>query len=216
MRLLLVRHGESLGNAENRFQGREEYPLTERGLEQARRLADRLRRECGAVDAVYSSPQGRALQTAECVAEALSVDVIPDPRLREYHIGMLTGLTMDEARERFPRLQELRARDGETFVPIPGEEGREALAQRVGEALDDYRAQYTDGQTVVVVSHGGALGAVLCRLVGLPADRPGPFRLSNASLSIVELANGRARLVGLNDTCHLAGSHLNGGGGSDD
>lgn len=211
MRLLLVRHGESLGNAENRFQGQDEYPLTERGLEQARRLAERLRRECGAVDAVYSSPQGRALQTAACVAEALSVDVILDPRLREYHIGMLTGLTMDEARERFPRLQELRARDGETFVPIPGEEGREALAQRVGEALDDYRAQYTDGQTVIVVSHGGALAAMLCRLVGLPADRPGPFRLSNASLSIVELANGRARLVGLNDTRHLAGI-----GGSDD
>ena len=53
MRLLLVRHGESLGNAENRFQGREEDLLTERGLEQARRPAERLRRECGAVDAVY-------------------------------------------------------------------------------------------------------------------------------------------------------------------
>lgn len=62
---------------------------------------------------------------------------------------------------------------------------------------------------------------MLCRLVGLPADRPGPFRLSTASLSVMELVNGRVRLVGLNDTCHLAtghlaGGHLNGGGGSDD
>lgn len=216
MRLLLVRHAESQGNAENCFQGRDEYPLTERGLTQARRLAERLRREHEGVEAIYSSPQGRALQTAEYVAKALSAPVMRDPRLCERHIGVLTGLTLDEALERYPDWADAWRSADDAWPTVPGEECAEALACRVGQALDAYRQRHADGQTVVVVSHGGALGAMLCHLLGLTGTRRNPFVFGNASLSVVDVARGRVRLVGLNDTCHLNGDDHDNVGGSDD
>src|SRR5207247_1666190 len=74
MRLLLIRHAESQGNFERRLQGRREFPLTERGLAQAQALAERL--VSLPLSAVYSSPVGRAIQTAEVLAAEACLDVL--------------------------------------------------------------------------------------------------------------------------------------------
>ena len=94
MRLLLVRHAESQGNREMRLQGRREFPLTRRGLDQARALADRLAK-CPPT-AIYASPITRAARTAEAVAERCGLSVAADPRLEEYDFGEASGLTWTE------------------------------------------------------------------------------------------------------------------------
>ncbi|MBF8286806.1 MAG: putative phosphoglycerate mutase family protein, partial [Dehalococcoidia bacterium] len=82
MRLLLIRHAESEGNAQGRLQGRKEYPLTARGAVQAAALAQRLAVE--PIAAVYASPIRRALDTALAVGTQLGSEVIAEPRLQEY------------------------------------------------------------------------------------------------------------------------------------
>ncbi|MFQ5879528.1 MAG: histidine phosphatase family protein, partial [Dehalococcoidia bacterium] len=85
MRLILVRHGESVGNAERRLQGQGDFPLTELGREQSRRLGRYLARE--GVNAVYGSTIRRAWETAEAVGEALGLAPQPLPGVEEYDFG---------------------------------------------------------------------------------------------------------------------------------
>jgi len=215
VRLLLVRHGESQGNLEDRFQGRDEYPLTARGLRQARCLAERLEREGVAPAVIYSSPQERALRTAGCLTEALAAPLVTDPRLCERDVGVLTGLTFAEVCARYPEWGRAWQAANDEWPPIPGEEGPDALARRAGETIASWRARHVDGEIVLAVSHGGILSAMLCSLLGVPVDRKSPFAFGNASLTTVDLAPGRVRLVGLNDLCHLKDEHRYGRGESE-
>ena len=205
MRLLLIRHGESEGNAERRLQGRGEYPLSDRGREQARRLAERLGDEYGGVAAIYTSSLSRAAETAQILAEVIDAPVIGDDRLREYDVGKLTGLTMEEIRERFPQVYAAWEKDVEEWVPFPGSEGNEGFDRRVRQVFAEIIARHGSDENVIVVSHGGTLGVYLGQIVGLPAGRRSPFAFDNASLTVVDLSRPRPRLVQHNDTCHLAG-----------
>jgi len=136
MRLLLIRHAESQGNFERRLQGRREFPLTERGLAQAQALAERL--VSLPLSAVYSSPVGRAIQTAEVIAAEACLDVIAEPRLQEYDFGeAVSGLTWREIREQQPDIIEAFRSGRSNFPAYPGEEGRAAFQDRVRAAIRD-------------------------------------------------------------------------------
>lgn len=204
MRLLLIRHGQSEGNAARRIQGQGEYPLSKLGREQARRLAQRLRKEYDDIAAIYTSSQIRAVQTAEILAEAIGVPVVPDDRLREYDVGELTGLTIEDVQERFPQVHAAWKEDAEEWVPLPGSEGNENLRQRVHEVFAEIAARHDSDKNVAVVSHGGALGAYLSEIIGLAPGQRHPFHFANSGLTIVDLSRRRPRLVQHNDTCHLA------------
>lgn len=207
MKLLLIRHGESIGNTEGRMQGQFDSPLSDRGREQVRALAARLLREGHSVAAVYASDLCRAAETAEILAAGLNVPVVLDARLREYDIGLLTGVIWREIELLYPELwhQIHQADEADAWVPVPGEEGNEAFHARLEAALAGIQARHEDGDTVAVVAHGGSLGMLLAHLLGMNTRRPLPFRFSNASLSIVEVANRRLRLTLMNDACHLDG-----------
>jgi 2,3-bisphosphoglycerate-dependent phosphoglycerate mutase len=97
---MLLRHGESSGNAQGVFQGRTEFDLTEKGEAQSRALATRWQEEGQEFTLVISSPQSRARQTAEIIAEILSVQLEFDPNWKEIDNGMLAGLVRDDAGER--------------------------------------------------------------------------------------------------------------------
>ncbi len=104
MRLLLIRHAESVGNRELRLQGRTDFPLTKRGLRQAEELAASLTGR--QVIAVYSSPIRRTLDTAEAIAGRLGLTVEAQAALQEYDFGEMSGLTWPEIQERRPQLIE--------------------------------------------------------------------------------------------------------------
>ena len=199
-RLFLIRHGRSVWNAEGRIQGHADPPLDGVGREQARRLAGRL--QGGAMVALYTSPLQRARETADIIGRALSVPVVADEGLKEYGIGVVTGLTFEQVAEQYPDVAR-RWIGAQDPLGVPGEEGNAQFRARVVTAFDGIVARHADGP-VGVVAHGGTFGVYLNHLIGL-AQRHSPFRFSNASLTIIEVDPVRPRIVLLNDTCHLRG-----------
>ena len=147
--ILLARHGETDWNLESRVQGHTDRPLNATGVEQARALAELLATE--SLVAVYASDLVRAQHTAEIVARAHGLKVTVDPDLREKNFGSWEGLTDIEIEERFPDAIRGRWGDGEAS---------EAVAARAVAAIDRIRALHPTG-TVLVVSHGGPLRAIL-------------------------------------------------------
>jgi broad specificity phosphatase PhoE len=176
--ILLARHGETDWNAEHRVQGHTDRHLNERGLAQARALAEELAAQ--RVDAVYSSDLARALETARAVAEprGLHVETVPD--LRERDFGSWEGLLDVEILERFPQARTGPWGDGET---------PEELAERVLSALRQIAERHPGG-TVLVVSHGGPLRAVLrrCAVDGLE-------RIANCHVSRIAVEDGILRSI---------------------
>jgi 2,3-bisphosphoglycerate-dependent phosphoglycerate mutase len=100
--ITLLRHGESAGNAIGIYQGHSEFDLTARGQEQSRALALRWLEEGTTFDKIISSPLARASQTAEIIAETLSVPIELDPNWKEIDNGVLAGLTLEQAADQYP------------------------------------------------------------------------------------------------------------------
>jgi broad specificity phosphatase PhoE len=187
----LARHGESDWNAERRWQGHADRPLTARGREQAAALAERLAHV--ELEAVYASDLRRAWETAEPVARAHGLEVVRLPELREVNVGSWSGLTREECEARFPEAFERWRSGGQGW-----EDGEmyDEMAERVVEALRLLAAVHPDG-SVLVVSHGGPIRAVHAHALGVDVAthrRSGPVE-PNARLSSVAVENGRiARL----------------------
>lgn len=147
-RLLLVRHGQSTWNAEGRWQGQADPPLSELGIEQARAAATAI----GPVDAIWSSDLARSRDTARILSGHLGLAVATDARIRERDAGPWTGLTREEIEARYPG----HLADGRR---PPGFETDDALTRRVCAALAEF-ATRLDGGTGVVVTHGGVILSV--------------------------------------------------------
>lgn len=204
MRLLLVRHAESVGNAERRLQGQGDFPLSERGEDQASRLAEHFAQE-PRIAAVYASPLLRTTGTAQRIAARLGLTVNLLPEVKEYDFGEVTGLTWNEVAERYPNLiAAVRARTPE-YPSYPGEEGREAFRRRVCTALWQLGGRYAGDEQVVIVTHAGPILVFCLEVLGLPYQRPAPFALDNGSITVVDIHMGAGTLVSTNDVCHLKG-----------
>jgi glucosyl-3-phosphoglycerate phosphatase len=185
-RLVLWRHGQTVWNAENRFQGQTDIPLDDTGVAQA----DRAARLLAALrpDAIFASDLIRAASTAAPLARLTGLPVTPDKDLRERHGGEWEGLDGHEIRTRYPA-------EFETWSP-PGGETATAVADRVHSALERIIETLAPGQLAVVVSHGAALRLGMCKLLGLPEnawDTIGP--LSNCSWSVLATRRGHWRLM---------------------
>ncbi len=176
----LVRHGESVGNAESRWQGQAEFPLTERGKAQAQALAERWKQEKVKFDAVISSPLSRAKETAEIIASALNLKVELDELWMERHNGHFSGLTAQEVRENFERPDFYSPYDS-----VGGHgEGDWELFLRAGQALHNLLKR--EPARYLVVSHGGLLNQLMHAVVGLAPqanDSGTRFSFSNTAFA---------------------------------
>ncbi|MBC7262947.1 MAG: histidine phosphatase family protein [Chloroflexi bacterium] len=204
MEVLLIRHAESVGNAENRIQGWSDSPLSERGRRQAIALARRLAKEFN-INALYTSTLRRAWETAEIIHATLGVPLHADDRLKEYDCGIVTGLTDEEVTVLYPELHR-RWQEDPWKAPIPGAEDITEFATRVWAAMTDITARHNDSEVPAVIAHGGTIGIYLAQLIGLNPDLRQPWWFDNASLSIVRLGGIRPRIIRLNDICHLVES----------
>lgn len=201
MRLYLARHAQSDWNAEFRYISRTDRDLSDQGRVQAGALGRRLARE--PLEAVFSSPLARALDTARAVAgpHGLHVEVIDG--LTEIDFGDWEGLTYDEIRSAFPAFDGWLAAPEAT--PIPGGEAWAEFLARVVSCTDGILAR--PYATVAVVSHAGWLKMMLGIALGLRRIVFGNLRLDHCGLTIVEAeADGwqaNTRLYTFNETCHL-------------
>lgn len=197
--ILLVRHGQTDWNAQQRWQGHRDIPLNEMGQRQAAALARRLQN--WPIQAVYASDLKRAAMTAVSIATPHTLQPIFDPQWRERDLGDFSGLTSEEIRQQYPDIWQ-KMRHG-LLAPPNGEDWRD-LRRRAVTAFEQVVSGHA-GEMVAVVSHGGLLANVVAHVLEIPVDRYGRFRLSgNTGLSIIEITEEHgARLTRLNDTAHL-------------
>jgi probable phosphoglycerate mutase len=197
--LILVRHGQTVWNREERWQGQKDSPLTALGQEQAARMAERL--ASLKIGALYSSDLGRARQTAEIIAGRLGLSVTLREDLRERSYGVLEGKTNREA----------AASEGSWFLTWnadhlrqspPAGETEQVLRERVVEALDEI-ADAHPGETVVISTHGGPIKSTLFHLFSIPLALWRLTWVANGSLTTLRGSRDVMRLMTWNDTCHL-------------
>jgi broad specificity phosphatase PhoE len=193
-----------VANTEGRLQGQFDSPLTDLGRDQARALARRLVREGWSISAIYASDLSRAAETAEILATGLDAPLALDERLREYDVGVLTGVVWREIEHLYPDIWHALHHDT-ARGQIPGEEGNGPFHDRLASMLSEIQSGHDDEESVALVSHGGSLGMILVHLLGMEPQRPSPFRFGNVSLSVVEFSARGPLLLSLNDMCHLDG-----------
>jgi broad specificity phosphatase PhoE len=201
MRLLLVRHGATANNAERRFTGQSDAPLSPLGQRQAEALAGVLADE--PFDLILSSDLMRARQTAAIIAAHNPTPLRFDPDLREVALGEWEGrVYADVAATDGERLTRWEA-DPKAPAP-PGGESIAQLGARAAGAIARCQAEYPTGR-VLCVTHGAFIGALLCHLLGIPLAHRTQFRYDNAGITELDLAAAHGMLSRLNDTGHLRG-----------
>jgi broad specificity phosphatase PhoE len=208
--LILVRHGQSTANALGIAQGRSDWPLSEKGRLQARLTGERLARELGSVDAVYTSPLSRAAETAQLIAEPFGRTPVLVDDLVEADVGKLSGLTWEQFRAEYPaEVAAYEAANAEAPHPtnrerfLPGWEPNAQVVDRVWRAIEAI-AERHPGQRVVVVAHGGVLNAFLTHLLEGDAHAiPWKYHSTNCAVSRIRL-----EADGLHVACVVDASHL--------
>lgn len=198
---VFLRHGESVGNAEARWQGQSDYVLTEKGRAQAHALAERWKSEGVKFDLIITSPLVRAKETAEIIASTLGAHVELEPILMERHIGEMEGLTAEEVRKK-PQPPFVTPYDS-----IGGEgEGDWALFLRAGQAL--HGLLHRSPGSYLIVSHGGLLNQLMNAIIGITphVDPSGVrFRFENTAFARIFYFPYQHRWAfdALNDHYHL-------------
>ena len=203
MRLLLVRHGQTAWNAEQRYQGQIDIPLDDIGRRQAAAVGERLRHE--RIDIVYASDLARAHDTAAAIIAHHDLTIQPEIRLRELGFGVWEGLTRAEIAAQHAESWQAYQTDPHNTV-IDGAEGMPRGLARVGAAMDDLLARHRDQpdvDTLLIVSHGGTLRLMVAHLLGLDIEHARLFRFANCSLTEITIGEQRTYLVTANERCHL-------------
>ena len=199
-RLLMVRHGESTWNREQRIQGQLDPPLTDRGLVQGGEVAERLSGH--EVVALYTSDLTRARQTAQLIAEQVGCEPIVVSWLREIGLGSWEGKTSHDLIEEYPELWHAWAREP-SWNLVPGGEGAAAFERRVNEAVQELFSRHPEGD-ILCVTHGGVIQVALGTVVGRASDGIFPFLIENCSLTVLERITRGMVITAVNDTCHLS------------
>ncbi|MEB3183812.1 MAG: histidine phosphatase family protein [Cyanobacteriota bacterium] len=219
LRILLVRHGLSSFNQQQRIQGRDDLStLSEEGVRQARRAGEAL--AAVPLAAAYSSPLQRARETAALLlaSHGSPLDPLHCEELLEIDLAPWSGLSRTEVEQRHPAEARLWREAPET-LELDHPEGRrynpllELMAQAdrfAGQLLDRHAASLTDpaGETVLVVAHNAILRCLMLALLGLPASRFRRLRLDNAAISVLNLSRGADGGLAVQIESHNGIAHL--------
>ena len=201
-RIFLVRHGATTLTAEDRFAGATDVPLADEGREQARRLS--LRLSAQKLAAVYASPLGRTVETAQILAKPHGLPVIPHEGLREISHGRWEQMTRREVEAKYADEAAAWEKDPYTFAPVGGESGLAVTARALPVLIEIVGTH--PGASVLVVSHKATIRLLLSSLLGFdPRRYRDNLDQSPAALNIVDFKDTvRARLTLFNDTSHYS------------
>ena len=202
MRVILARHGETAWNAEGRYQGQRDIPLSATGIAQAQALGERLRET--KIDRAVASPLARARLTALLALGERGEMLLLDEGLREIGHGDWEGLLAGEIGERDPsRLRAWRESPETVMMPGAGGESLRVVAERAWPAFERACEGLGQDDTVLVVAHDAVNRILLCRVLGLPLSRLWSFRQAPTTLNLLEGPSVDAlELVRLNDCQH--------------
>ena len=197
--LYLIRHGETVWNAERRIQGHQNSSLNVLGRAQARAAATAL--SPFPLAAIYTSDLGRAAETACIIAAPRHLSPIQDLRLREAYFGAWEDHTIEEISQRWPDIY-IAWRNNSLQTRPPGGETLEQVQARVAAFVDEIVEKYPT-QHIAIVGHGGSLRAIVAMALGADLAIFRHFRIENGALSVVQWHEGKTSLLRLNESGHL-------------
>lgn len=199
-KIYLVRHCKTLGNAQGIFQGGIDTDPSEEGLVQMDLLALRFRNIH--LDKIYSSPQGRAVKTAEAINRFHNVEHEKCDAFREISVGKMDGEKWELIPGLYPEAAEKWNNDPAEFVS-PGGETMAQVYDRMSKGFEEV-VKANEGKTIAVVSHGCALRNLLCYCMNKSIEKLNDVDFGvNTAVSLVEAENGERKLIFENDASHL-------------
>lgn len=197
MELLIVRHGESVANAEGRMQGQRDYPLSAVGERQAALLGRFLRSSGMRFDAAYTSPLTRARSTALALTTALGLpEAELAPELSELHAGSLQGLTRVEIDQGFPGFLRRRLTELGDFSEYGGESYAD-VQLRIRSLMARWHERHSsDAHRILAVAHGGTNFHLVKALVCEPVPRVMSLKFGNCTATLVRMRERRGQYLG--------------------
>ncbi|MHC5037351.1 MAG: histidine phosphatase family protein [Planctomycetota bacterium] len=199
-RFILVRHGETEWNREDRMRGWLDAPLNDRGRAQAEAAGNALTGE--KIVAVYTSPLSRAVDTARAVARHHGLEPIPYEPIKDFHFGDWEGKTRSEVKTAWPDLYRIYETDPARFQ-APGGESLAGLHARALAGLEALVERH-EGETVALASHAVTCQIALLAIQGLGPERYWLVKQGNCAINIFFRDPRGWTLERVNDTCHLA------------
>ena len=197
MQILLVRHGETKWNRELVFRGIRDIELSQRGRRQAELLAKHLKNF--RIDAIFSSPLSRAVQTAQPSAEALGLTVEPEEAINDLNFGLWTGLSCDEVMEKYPQQFE-KWRSNPLDMDFPeGDKVREARIRSFEWLKEISRGEYG---TIALVTHKVILKLLVLSILDAPERAYWQIQFGTCSVSSLNTKDGMFEISYLNDMHH--------------
>ncbi len=197
--VLLVRHGQTRSNVTGFYMGWSEEDLDDSGNSQVHRLSARL---AGLpITSIYSSPLKRTHTSAMILSEPHHLPVQLSEDLAELRLGEWQGLHMDEVKARWPDLWQ-QSRIDPSEVTLPGGESFQQVSERAVRAFDRI-VSTNQGKHALLVTHEIVVKVLAAHALGAPLSIYRRFEVSNASLTVVRVFDGKLRLIALNDTSHL-------------
>jgi len=206
IKLILIRHGESDGNAQRKFSGFQDVDLTEKGIWQAKRLARRL--EEVSVDTVYCSDLKRARHTAEIIFGYRGKDIVTNPNFREINFGAWEGYTFEEVKSKFGYGDEFNhlMENIKPEAAIPQGESLVDLNNRVmtelNRILEEHKRADKD-KTIGLVCHGGTIRVILCNALNIELKYMWNIEQYSTALNMIDYYDHKAFVALINDTSHL-------------
>lgn len=178
--IYLVRHGETEWNKTGKYQGSTDMPLSAVGRAQAACCAEALKNV--KFDKIIASNLSRALVTAQTIAAKHNMPVEVDARLQEIHFGQWESLTYDEIDARWPG-EVMKMYRQPAQITIAGGESFKDLQVRSWAAVKDALSTMADGETLLVVCHGGTIRTLFCEILNLPLNNAWNFAQGNTAIN---------------------------------
>lgn len=185
MILYLIRHGETEGGEVRRYKGSIDVPLSVQGIEQMKRLTEKIRSNHW-LDGVYCSDLIRALRSAEIIARPYGLTPVAIPELRERSFGIWEGMSFDEIRERYPHEFDAWAENPLKYSPMEGESTL-SVSRRCLRAFREITRRHRGG-TIAIVAHGSINRIILCRLLGVPLRNIFRIEQDFGAFNVIEIS----------------------------
>ena len=197
--IYLVRHGQTEWNIKGKTQGHGNSKLTQKGIDQAKALADSI--SSLPIDYIYSSDLGRAVETAEIISDKFGLDVIETPALREMGFGKWEGLLIKEIQEEYKDIYHTW-RNQPHLAEIPGGETLQIIKERTDKFLAELNEKY-DGKHIVLVTHSVTARVILLSILNSSMENIYRINQGNTALNVIEFRDYGPVVIKMNDTSHI-------------
>lgn len=201
LEIVVVRHGQSQADLEERFEGRADFPLTELGIRQAKSAAEWI---CSHYkpETIITSPLQRAKTTAEIIGQVCNVESVEDPLLMEWDNGLLAGLTREEGNQRYP-LPDRGRLPHDTFANSESYIAFRARVEHFWSKLMEMYDTESEKRRICLVSHGGMINMLFRAFLNLPMDTQVALRTGDTGIHLWQVQGRERRIVFSNYQEHI-------------